>query len=79
MFFLGIIHTAQIGDYSLYSIHTGWLGLALLLAPVLLLWSMYVANKPQPAPESTAWRLNDGRWKRAKGRVRPVDWAEAQR
>lgn len=78
MFPFSLVGSATLGDYSVFMIDSGWLGLAVALAPLLLLATMYLANKPQPRPEPTAWRLNDGRWKRAKGRVRPTDWADAR-
>ena len=78
MFPFTVLHTAQIGDVQLIAVHSTWFTLLVVTAPILLLWTMYLANKQQPQPEPTAWRLNDGRWKRAGGRVRPVDWADAR-
>lgn len=78
MFPFSVLHTAQIGDVQLIAVHAGWIVAFAILAPALLVSTMTVANRQQPQPEPTAWWLNDGRWKRAKGRVRPVDWADAR-
>lgn len=78
MFPFSVIHGTQLGEVQVFFIHSGWVVAFVTLAPLLLLATMYLANKPQPRPEPTAWRLNDGRWKRAKGRVRPIDWADAR-
>lgn len=52
--------SAAIGDKLLIAADPILLFLTALAGAAMVLWSIWLSHRPQPVPNETAWRVNEG-------------------